>query len=59
MKCQNCGTEMENGYTLQLGTSGTIRVVKLTGSLVSGRVEVSVCPTCGKLETYVDYKSIR
>ena len=59
MKCPNCGVEMEPGYALQLGLSGIIRVVKNTDSIVSGRVEVSVCPSCGKIEAKVDYKSIQ
>lgn len=59
MKCPNCGAEMENGYSLQLGFGGIIRVVRKPDSLTSGRIDVSVCPDCGKIESYVDVKSIK
>ena len=59
MKCPNCGIDMENGYSLQLGLAGTIRVVKNEHNLTSGGVAVSVCPGCGKVELHVDYKSIK
>lgn len=59
MKCPNCSVEMETGYALQLGISGIIQVVKKEDSIASGRVEVSVCPSCGKIEARVDHKSIR
>jgi len=58
MKCPNCAAEMESGYMLQLGFSGVIRVVKDKDSLASGKVAVSVCPNCGKIEAFVDYESI-
>lgn len=59
MKCPNCTTEMEHGYTLQLGFSGVIRVIKDNDSLSPGKVTAAVCPNCGKIEAFVDHKSIK
>lgn len=59
MNCPNCATEMESGYVLQIGFSGVIRVVKDNDSLCSGKVAVLICPNCGKIETFVDFKSIK
>ena len=59
MKCPNCFGKMENGYMLQLGISGIIRVVEDKDSLSPGKVTVSVCPNCGKVEMLVDYGSIK
>lgn len=59
MNCSNCTTEMEHGYMLQLGLSGVIRVVKDKDGLSPGKATAAVCPNCGKLEIFVDYKSIK
>lgn len=29
MKCANCGTEMETGYSLKSNTYGTVRIEKM------------------------------
>ena len=59
MKCPNCAAEMEAGYILQLGFSGIIRIAKDKDNLSSGKVSVSVCPNCGKIEAFVDHATIK
>ena len=60
MKCSDCNIEMEGKYVLQLGFGGNIKIVKIdTFGVNEACPEVFVCPTCGKVELYVDYRSIK
>lgn len=57
MKCANCGTEMETGYSLKSNTYGTVRIEKM--QIKDRMPQASVCPNCGKVEIYVDVKAIK
>lgn len=59
MQCVNCNMEMEGGYMLQLGFGGNIRIVQASPLKSEACPDVSVCPRCGKVDLYVDYKSIK
>lgn len=57
MKCTNCGTEMETGYSLKSNSYGTVRIEKMH---IKGTMQqVYVCPSCGKIEIYVDIKAFK
>jgi hypothetical protein len=58
MRCERWNIEMENGYILQLGIGGAIKIVK--PSVFSGTTSLNalVCPKCGKVELHVDQQPI-
>ena len=58
MKCPNCGTEMESGYTLYPGFAGIPRVVKLDIGPKDTIPQVFLCPCCGKREWYLPPEKI-
>lgn len=57
MKCTNCATDMETGYSLKANTYGNIRIEKM--QIKDKMPQVSVCPNCGKIEIYVDVNVIK
>ena len=59
MKCPNCGTEMESGYTALLHFGGVLRIVKMDPALKkTAAAQAALCPSCGKLEWYLPHEKI-
>ena len=51
-KCSNCSIEMADGYKAKLDNSPLANFV-ICGKGKSAKVDVYVCPNCGKVEFYI------
>ena len=58
--CIRCGTEMKEGYSLQISNLTAMGVLQLVegksvfSSKILGRVKTAVCPKCGEISLYFE-----